>query len=161
MKTIGIYDPYFHILGGAERYVLSIAQCFPDAEVILFGVSPDQLHKASVKFGMVLKNIASEKWISERNQRRKMLHEIEQFFYVTDGSLFFPSAKKNSLIRKMPMCGMLPYSNAAPATTNAPSTIECLRPIKSAMAPVGISKITNHNMNHDSINCTVSALNWT
>ena len=37
MKSIGIYDPYMHILGGAERYGLSIASCFKnEAEITLY-----------------------------------------------------------------------------------------------------------------------------
>ena len=35
---IGIYDPYLHILGGAERYILTIALILgKNNEIILFG----------------------------------------------------------------------------------------------------------------------------
>lgn len=100
---IGIYDPYLHILGGAERYVLSIAACFPDAETLVFAPEKEWLNRARKKFGLELKqNITVESWPNSRSARRVKLAGLDYFFYVTDGSLFYSPAKKNILIIQSP-----------------------------------------------------------
>lgn len=103
MKTIGMYDPYFHILGGAERYVLSIAECFRDAQVILYVSDPKLLDAAMKKFGMKLTNITCETWDNEASPRDEKLKSLDLFFYVTDGSLFVGMARRNVLIVQTPL----------------------------------------------------------
>lgn len=91
---IGIYSPYLNILGGGERYLLTIAKMLSnDYEVFLF--SDHALKdKARVTF-----NISLDKVHFLSNASFKNFHI---FFYMTDGSLFFPSAKKNFLIIQSP-----------------------------------------------------------
>lgn len=103
MKKIGIYDPYFDILGGAERYVLSIAQCLDgEYEIVLYGVSESLLKKAELKFGIRLDQVEIKPWPKKRNSRLKELRNLNIFFCVTDGSIFWSPAKKNILIIQSP-----------------------------------------------------------
>lgn len=100
---IGIYDPYLHILGGAEKYALSIAACFPKAQVVLFNADEALLNNAEKKFGTKLDNMIFTAWQYQRSKRRKILAELDLLFYFTDGSLFFSSSKKNILIIQSPV----------------------------------------------------------
>ncbi len=99
---LGIYDPYFHILGGAERYVLSIALCFPRDEVILYATEKSLLTQAEKKFNLRLPQVTTRPWISNRSERNAELKSLDVFFHVTDGSLFFSAAAKNILIIQSP-----------------------------------------------------------
>ena len=100
---VGIYDPYFHILGGAERYVLSIALCFPRDEVIIFTKDGELLTKAQKKFNLELPHVKTELWSDDRGERNRRLKQLDILFYVTDGSLFFSPAPKNILIIQSPV----------------------------------------------------------
>jgi len=103
MKKIAIYDPYFHILGGAERYIVAIANCFSaKAEVTVFTSDPQLLRQAQVKFGQATDTIKPVPWPTKRRERAHLLSQFDVLFYVTDGSLFFSSAKKNILIVQSP-----------------------------------------------------------
>lgn len=100
---IGIYDPYFHILGGAEKYVLAISACFPDDEITFFNTEKGLLEKAENKFGIKLNKVVLLSWPADRQLRRQILKELDIFFYITDGSLFFSPAKINILIIQSPV----------------------------------------------------------
>lgn len=103
MKKIGIYDPYMHILGGGERYVLVIAECLSsDGDVALFSDNPDLLDHVKTKFGMIVKNTTVRPWPKNRHERDQALSQFDLFFYVTDGSLFTSASKKNILIIQSP-----------------------------------------------------------
>lgn len=102
MKKIGIYDPYFHILGGAERYVFSIAKCFTRTGVTFYGGDGLIFKKVQEKFGLTLKEATMKPWQNERNLRNRELKGLDIFFYVTDGSLFWANARKNILIIQTP-----------------------------------------------------------
>ena len=101
--NVGIYDPYLHILGGAERYILNIACCLSqDHKIILFSDNAKLLLEAEKKFGLKLGQIEVRTWPKDRSARQHELKEFYQFFYVTDGSLFFSPAKQNLLIIQSP-----------------------------------------------------------
>ncbi len=101
---VGIYDPYFSILGGAERYILSIASCLTanGCTVTIFTDNPLLIQKAQEKFGLTVQGIKSKEWAVDRSTRNKELKQLDKLFYVTDGSLFFSSAKQNILIIQSP-----------------------------------------------------------
>ncbi len=99
--TVGIYDPYLHILGGAERYILSIAQCHKNANLTVFG-EEKYLKLAAIKFGIPTAHIKCVAWPKDRNKRRQILSQFDLFYYVTDGSIFLTNAKKNILIIQSP-----------------------------------------------------------
>lgn len=98
---IGIYDPYLHILGGAERYLFSIAHCYKGEEVTFFA-NGQYLNQAEKKFGLDLAFIKTQQWPFERKKRQSLLSGYDIMFYITDGSLFVSSAKKNVLIIQSP-----------------------------------------------------------
>lgn len=100
---IGIYDPYFHILGGAERYVLSLALCFSSSDEIVFlGATDEKLKAAEIKFGINTSSFTSQPWLKNRIARYFFLKTLDLFIYVTDGSLFMSPARKNILIIQTP-----------------------------------------------------------
>src|SRR3989344_3628583 len=103
MKQIGIYDPYFHILGGAERYVLSIAHCLKaNSQISLFTKDDSLLATATQKFGIETGYIHRYEWPVGKSNRIKQLARFDLFFYVTDGSIFISPARKNILIIQSP-----------------------------------------------------------
>lgn len=103
MKNIGIYDPYFSILGGAERYILDIANCLKSqGRIILFGVKTADIDKARKKFGLDIRMLTAAPWENTRLRRFKTLQKLDVFIYVSDGSIFLSPAKKNILIVQTP-----------------------------------------------------------
>lgn len=101
---IGIYDPYLHILGGAEKYVFSLAECFgPSASVTFYASDPRILSLAGTKFDIKLPNARIMSWSEAPGERDMQLRELDYFFYVTDGSLFSSTARKNILIIQTPL----------------------------------------------------------
>lgn len=111
MKKIGIYDPYLHILGGGERYALSIAACFETADITIFSSNPEILKQAQEKFGISTAQMKVAPWPKDRSVRNTHLAKLDEFFYVTDGSLFWSLAKKNILIIQSPL--HIPPANLA------------------------------------------------
>ncbi len=103
MMIVGIYDPYFPILGGAEMYVLAIAKCLEGSyKIYLFANDSSLVSKAFNKFGIKLDNVEVKPWIINRKERNNLLKDLDLFFYVTDGSIFYSPAKKNYLIIQTP-----------------------------------------------------------
>lgn len=103
MKKIGIYNPYASILGGGERYILTIAECLSkNYEVHVFWNDPKILRKAEAKFHLDLSKVQVKRWFQSRITRATQLRSYHAFFYVTDGSVFFSGAQKNFLIIQSP-----------------------------------------------------------
>ncbi len=101
---IGLYDPYMPILGGAERYILAIANCLKtNNQIILYCDDSELLNKAQEKFGLDTSFIETKKWEKDRNKRNILLKELDLFFYVTDGSIFYSPVKRNVLIIQTPL----------------------------------------------------------
>ena len=99
MKKIGMYSPYFNILGGGERYLFTIAQCLSAMyQVDIFWKNPHILKDAERKFNLNLSKVSIRPWVQSTLTRTSQLREYDVFFYMTDGSLFFSPAKKNFLI---------------------------------------------------------------
>lgn len=103
VQKLGIYDPYLHIMGGAEKYVAAIAATYPDAEITLFTDNKNAAAEIERKFGIQLHKVNTTSWPTSRNLRTKTLKKFDLFIYVTDGSLFWASAKKNILIIQTPV----------------------------------------------------------
>ena len=100
---IGIFSPYLPILGGGERYILSIALCFTQKhEVDIFWDDTGILKKAKEKFGLNLNKIKVKPIPRGKLTKFAILKKYEIIFYMTDGSLFFSPAKKNILIIQSP-----------------------------------------------------------
>ncbi len=102
VNKIGIYNPYLDILGGAERYVLTMAKCLATAEITLFNGRENLVKLAEQKFGLDIPKLDFVDWQNNWFKRRKILKQFDLLIYVTDGSLFFSSAKKNILLIQSP-----------------------------------------------------------
>jgi glycosyltransferase involved in cell wall biosynthesis len=104
---IGLYSPYLSMLGGGERYILSIAEVLShEHDVTLFA---DFLLKTKIQKILNLP-LSSVKFQSENNirhidpgKRFTNLSRFDVFFFTTDGSLFLSGAKKNYIIIQSPV----------------------------------------------------------
>lgn len=106
MKRAALYNPYLNILGGGERYTLSILQTLEE-----FGFQPNIFwdrdiskeinNKLNIKFDSLsfLPNIFKTKNYIKNSL---ILQNFDIFIYVTDGSYFFSSAKKNFIYAMVP-----------------------------------------------------------
>ena len=110
------YSPYLDAFGGGERYILTIA------EILAKTFSVDLLLDDHLFFlGSNLKNVLSKRFnldLSKVNiihapigkssniiQRALFLKKYDVLFYLTDGSIFYPTAKKNILHLQSPVIG--------------------------------------------------------
>jgi glycosyltransferase involved in cell wall biosynthesis len=106
-KKIGLYDPYLDVLGGGEKHILSIVNSISRSSDIDIFWDKDIYKEIKSRLNIVFtsppkfkKNIFS----SNRNliQKLNALREYDAFFYVTDGSYFFSTAKKNYIFCMIP-----------------------------------------------------------
>ncbi len=115
---VAIYSPYLDTLGGGERYMMSIAEVLskPDIRVDvlldghLFKIGADYLKKQLTKrFGLNLSRVnflaAPIGGGSNFVSRHFFLKTYDVCFYLTDGSIFYPSSKKNFLHIQSPLVG--------------------------------------------------------
>ncbi len=112
-KTVALYNPFLDTLGGGEKHILSILKVLDEAdyEVTIFW-NNDLQKEITRKFSLQYINklrfhpnvfVDSEKkkkinWLS----KLKILRQFDLFFYVTDGSYFFSSAKRNYIFCMVP-----------------------------------------------------------
>lgn len=103
---IALYSPYLHILGGGERFILTIAKLLAkDHEVYLLG--DEGIRNQSQKiFNIPLNQVkfANPENIANKNIIDKLFFtkQFDIFLYMTDGSLFLSSARKNFIIIQSP-----------------------------------------------------------
>lgn len=105
-KKVLIYSPYWQTYGGGERYLLQIAVALNEKYQVFILADKILKKKAWEIFGMKLEGIEflSPKLFSGQKfySRYLYLRRFDIVFYMTDGSLFFPGAKKNFLIIQSP-----------------------------------------------------------
>lgn len=110
---IGIYTPYLDSFGGGERYVLTIAEILSDKNnVDLFldnhhlTLNPEELkNNLGVHLNLDLSKVSLIKApMGEGNffKRLFFLKEYDLIFYLTDGSVFYSTAKKNIIHFQVP-----------------------------------------------------------
>lgn len=162
---IAIYTPYLDNYGGGERYMLTIAECLSMANQvdILLDSHLQQLgyqsfkKNASSKLSLDLSKVnlvkaplgvGSSLW-----QRLAFLKKYDYLFYLTDGSIFFSTAKKNIIHFQAPlvnqnrgMWGNKKISSWDLGICNSKFTEEVIKkswPIKLKVVypPVDVSKI--------------------
>lgn len=114
---IAIYSPYLDTFGGGEKYMMTIAEILSSGNIV--DVFLDQhLRELSADY---LKNTLSERFhlnLKEVNfinapvgknstivSRIFFLKNYDVLFYLTDGSIFFPTAKRNILHIQSPIVG--------------------------------------------------------
>lgn len=114
---IGIYSPYLDTFGGGERYISTIAEVLSNKHKVeilldrhLFSFGGDFLKKSlEDRFGLNLSKVDFIKApVGEGSnffQRWLFMKSYDLLFYLTDGSIFIPSAKRNILHIQTPLAG--------------------------------------------------------
>jgi len=105
-KKIGLYNPYLDVMGGGEKHILSIIDVLVEngAEAYIFW---DKNLSQELEQRLSLQCFKTLKWrprylVSSSSKAFQTLHSFDYFFYVTDGSYFFSSAKKNFVFCMVP-----------------------------------------------------------
>lgn len=105
-RNVGIFSPYFHILGGGERYLLTIAQVMEKTNTVTLFTSQKIADRASQTFHIPLGSMRIEPRDAVRGrniiQKYRTLSKFDRVFYMTDGSVFFAPSGKNFLIIQSP-----------------------------------------------------------
>lgn len=104
---IGIYDPYLDTLGGGERYSLTIAEGLSDRnEINIFWDNQDLKDKANKFLNLDLRNVKFVPNVFDSNksliEKSFKLLGYDILFFVSDGSIPFPFAKKNFIHFQVP-----------------------------------------------------------
>lgn len=111
---IGIYTPYLDSFGGGERYILTVAEILSsENQVDLFldkhlgALEPQKLiENLAKRFNLNLSkvNLVPSPVGKGSNffQRLFFLRHYELIFYLTDGSIFYSTAKKNIIHFQVP-----------------------------------------------------------
>jgi len=103
---VGLYNPFLDTLGGGEKHILSIIDVLGEqgAEITIFW-DKDLTKQMENRFS--LQCFKTLKWSPIKNVSSSLrtlstLKTFDYFFYVTDGSYFFSSAKKNFVFCMVP-----------------------------------------------------------
>ena len=105
-NKIALYDPYLDIMGGGERHILSILKVLEDQGYDIDIFWPEDLNlkikeNLNLHFSKPLNFIKT--WNNLGSMSRfQTLGDYELFFYVTEGSYFFSSAKRNIIFCMAP-----------------------------------------------------------
>ncbi len=107
-KKAALYNPYLDTLGGGEKYILSILKVLEDEGYSLDIFWNENLQDDfKVKFNLSFDyriNFVPNIFANKLGLIKKLirLKKYDYFFYVTDGSYFFSSAKKNFIYAMIP-----------------------------------------------------------
>lgn len=105
-QKIAFYSPYLDILGGGERYILTIAEALSARHEVYFYADLGLKDKINKHFNITLERvhfIPSDLFrLNNLFIKLKKLRHYDVLFYMTNGSLFFSSARKNFLIIQSP-----------------------------------------------------------
>lgn len=106
IKKVALYDPYLDVLGGGERYILSILKVLEDKgfQINIFwnkNISREIQNKLNLRFEnlIFLPNIFQN---SNFLKKTLFLKNFDIFLYVTNGSYFFSTAYKNFVYAMVP-----------------------------------------------------------
>lgn len=114
---VAVYSPYLDAFGGGERYMMTIAESLSEKNSVdvfldrnLKSLGGDFLKRESSKrFGL---NLQAVNFIAAPIGKRALsvsrifcLKNYDILFYLTDGSIFYPTAKKNILHIQSPLPG--------------------------------------------------------
>lgn len=106
-KKAALYDPYLDTMGGGENHILSILKVLDDHGYhITIYWDTDLSGEIERKFDMHFQNIQFRPNIFRNGDlltKSRELARYDSFFYVTDGSYFFSSAKKNFVFCMVPL----------------------------------------------------------
>jgi len=103
---IGIYSPYINTFGGGEKYLFNIAQYLSRKHDVSFFSEESVKQKVKEIFNINLDRVhfLSNSLLRTKNLFNKylFLRNFDIFFFMTDGSVFFPLSGKNFLIIQSP-----------------------------------------------------------
>lgn len=106
-KKIGLYDPYLDTIGGGEKHILAVLQVLEQKanyQPVIFW-DTDLSKEITSRLNIEFSSITFEKNIFKHDgllTKLSTLKEYDIFIYVTDGSYFFSSAKKNFIFCMVP-----------------------------------------------------------
>lgn len=112
-----IYSPYLDTFGGGEKYMLTIAQILSKNFSVdllfdnhLFLMGADKLKKdLALRFDLDLSKVSTIHAPIGRGSnaldRTFFLKKYDMLFYLTDGSIFYPTAVKNIIHIQSPLIG--------------------------------------------------------
>lgn len=102
-KKIALYSPYLDILGGGERFLLSVAEYLSyKNQVVLFWQEKKIIKDSEKKLKINLAKVKIQKINKTRFNLLRRLIEYDRFFHMTDGSIIFAPCSKNYLIIQSP-----------------------------------------------------------
>lgn len=102
-KKIAIISPYFDILGGGEKYLLTIAALLSEKNsVTIFWDDSGYKDKVFKKLGIELLRVNFRKKLSGKFKLISVLRSFDVLVYMTDGSLFLSPCLTNILIIQSP-----------------------------------------------------------
>lgn len=114
---VAIYSPYLDTFGGGERYMMTIAEVLSASDTVdvlidehLSSLGCNYLkEELSKRFNLNLQKVNFFNAPFGKNtssfSRMLFLKKYSLLFYLTDGSIFYPSAKKNILHIQSPLVG--------------------------------------------------------
>lgn len=106
LMNVALYSPYWHILGGGEKYLLSIASALAGKHAVTLYAPAELPKQAMQRFGISIENVKIESEDSllhtSSASRFLRLRTFDLFIAMTDGSVFASAAKKNFLIVQSP-----------------------------------------------------------
>lgn len=114
---VAIYSPYLDTLGGGERYMMTIAQVLSSGNTVdvlldshLYSFGKEKLKKDLEKrFNLDLLRVEFKKAPIGKGasfiNRLFFLSSYDLLFYLTDGSIFYSTAKRNILHIQSPIVG--------------------------------------------------------
>ena len=114
---IAVYSPYLDTFGGGEKYMITIAETLSSKHVVevfldqhLSSLEGDFLkNELSKRFALDLRKVSFIKAPigkgSTTLKRSFFLKNYDILFYLTDGSIFYPTSKKNILHIQSPLVG--------------------------------------------------------
>lgn len=105
-RSAALYDPYLDVMGGGERHILSILQVIEQEgyDITVFW-DKDMSREIKSRLNLQFKNLTFQpNFFSFPSpiQKIQKLSSYDLFFYVTDGSYFFSSARKNYVFCMVP-----------------------------------------------------------
>lgn len=108
-KTVALYSPYLDTLGGGEKHVLAILEVLCREQnykpVIFWHEDVTQQIENKLAISFPVKPVyKTPPFVGKRSIFAKLnaLKQIDIFLYVTDGSYFFSSAKRNYVFCMVP-----------------------------------------------------------
>src|SRR5687768_5161520 len=105
-KKVALFDPFLDTLGGGERHILSVIQALDQAgcEITIFW-DEDLSIAFTKRFSLHFTHLTFAPNVFKKNDpfdKMKLLKSFDYFFYMTDGSYFFSTAKNNFVFAMVP-----------------------------------------------------------